>query len=160
MDSFPAVSIRAFRGSDLEALKLLIHWTIDACYTGVYPPRAVDFFKRYHSVEEILERDRAGETLVVEENRKLIATGSLVGWNILGVFVHPDFQHRGYGRAVMSALENNAKASGYPEVALDVSLPSRRFYEGLGYKVLEEHSIDVGEGQRLDYWQARKPLMR
>jgi hypothetical protein len=43
-------------------------------------------------------------------------------------------------------------------VSLSVSLPSRRFYEALGYEIVEERSIDVGEGQRLDFWQAHKAL--
>jgi hypothetical protein len=43
-------------------------------------------------------------------------------------------------------------------VELSVSLPSRRFYENLGYELVEACSIDVGEGQRLDFWKARKML--
>ena len=33
------------------------------------------------------------------------------------------------------------------------------FYEGLGYEMVEEKSKDVGEGQRLDFWKARKFLL-
>jgi hypothetical protein len=29
---------------------------------------------------------------------------------------------------------------------------------GLGYKILEECSVEVGEGQQLHYWKASKPL--
>ena len=60
----------------------------------------------------------------------------------------------------MRELENEAKARGCTESELSVSLPSRGFYEGLGYEMLEECLIDVGEGQHLDFWKARKPLTR
>lgn len=150
--------IRAFRESDLLPLQQLMHQTIDACYVVVYPPRAVDFFKQFHSEEGIIERYRHGEILVVEQDGKMVATGSILGNEIFGVFVHPEFQRRGYGSTLMSALENKAKASGCLEISLSVSLPSRSFYERLGYEVLEACSLDVGEGQRLDYWMARKPL--
>jgi hypothetical protein len=43
-------------------------------------------------------------------------------------------------------------------VVLSVSLPSKGFYEALRYEILQEAHLDVGEGQRLDYWKARKVL--
>ena len=47
----------------------------------------------------------------------------------------------------MAELESRAKAQGITEISLNVSLPSRKFYERLGYDVLAERSFDVGEGQ-------------
>ena len=58
----------------------------------------------------------------------------------------------------MNALENEAGASGVTEIGLAVSLPSKRFYESLGYKIVEKKSADVGAGQRLDFWKAVKQL--
>ncbi len=153
-------NIREFRESDLVPVRRLIHQTIDVCYSGVYPARAVQFFKEFHSEENILERHRKGQILVVEQDGNVIATGAIVGSDIFGVFVHPEFQHRGHGSALMRELENRAKASGCTEAELSVSLPSRRFYESLGYEMLEECSTDVGEGQHLDFWKARKRLTR
>jgi hypothetical protein len=43
-------------------------------------------------------------------------------------------------------------------VCLSVSLPSRTFYVRRGYAVSEMLSGDMGGGQTLDYWQARKSL--
>jgi len=152
--------IREFRESDLVPVWQLIHQTIDVCYSGVYPPRAVQFFKEFHSEEKIMERHRKGEILVVEQDGNVIATGAIVGSDIFGVFVHPEFQHRGHGGTLMGEVENRAKARGCMESELSVSLPSRGFYESLGYEMLEECLIDVGEGQHLNFWKARKPLTR
>jgi ribosomal protein S18 acetylase RimI-like enzyme len=152
--------IREFRESDLVSVRQLIHQTIDTCYSGVYPSRAVRFFKEFHSEEKIMERHREGEILVVEQDGDVIATGTIVGSDIFGIFVHPEFQHRGHGRTLMRELENRAKARGCTESELSVSLPSRGFYESLSYEMLEECSIDVGEGQYLDFWKARKSLKR
>jgi len=58
----------------------------------------------------------------------------------------------------MKALENEARASGVTEIGLSISLPSKSFYESLGYKVVEEISRDVGGGQRLGFWKAVKQL--
>jgi ribosomal protein S18 acetylase RimI-like enzyme len=151
--------IRQFHVSDAEAVRELIHHTIDVSYSPVYPPRAVQFFKDFHSGVKIIERHQTGEILVVEKDGKVIATGSIVGADILGVFVDPEFQHQGYGKSLMQELEKEAIANGIERIVLSVSLPSRRFYEILGYEIIAEHTIDVGEGQRLDYWDARKTLM-
>lgn len=98
--------------------------------------------------------------MVVEQDGNVIATGAIVSNNIFGVFVHPDLQHKGHGGTLMRELENKAKAKGCKESELSVSLPSRGFYESLGYEMLEECSIKVGEGQHLDFWKARKSLAR
>jgi GNAT superfamily N-acetyltransferase len=79
---------------------------------------------------------------------------AVVDGEIVAVFVHPRLQKGGRGKALMKALEHEARASGMAEIGLAISLPSKRFYESLGYKVVEEKSIDVGEGQRLDFWKA------
>lgn len=136
----------------------MIYNTIHVSYSGVYPVRAVQFFKEYHSNERILERSRTGEILIVEREGAIVATGSLVGNEISAVFVSPDFQGHGYGKRIMRELESRANAQGIPEVILNVSLPSRKFYENLDYEILPERSIDVGEGQVLNYWPARKIL--
>ena len=159
MPKAPSLKIRRFRKPDLGPLRQLIHATIDLSYAEVYPPRAVAFFKTFHSKEKILARSAAGTVLVIEEEGGLTATGSLVEGEIFAVFVHPRFQQGGRGKALMLALEDEARAQGVTESELSVSLPSLPFYRGLGYEIVEERSRDVGEGQWLDFWKAKKRLV-
>jgi len=154
-----AATPRSFLPGDLESVRVLIHRTIDACYKGVYPPRAVAFFKQHHSSENILDRSRHGEILVVEREGTPVATGSITGGEISGVFVDPAYQQSGIGARLMLALERRAVEKGLAEVVLDVSLPSRGFYERLGYAITETCAIEVGEGQKLHYWKAKKRLL-
>lgn len=150
--------IRLFRKTDEDFLRRMICDTINASYAGVYPPRAVEFFKDYHSTAKIAERSTAGEVLVLERDGSILATGSLVDSEIIGVFVRPDCQRQNLGKTMMVELERRAKANGLSEVTLSVSLPSRKFYEYLGYEVLAERSLGVGEGQYLSYWPGKKAL--
>jgi GNAT superfamily N-acetyltransferase len=152
------MQVRQFHDSDLIPLHRMICDTIDVSYSGVYPVRAVQFFKEYHSEEKIMERSQAGEVLIIERGGFIVATGVLVGNEILGVFVKSSEQGQGYGKTIMSEPERRARAKGLSEVVLSVSLPSRKFYENLEYKVLVNCSLDVDEGQHLDYWPARKTL--
>ncbi len=150
--------MRAFRAADLEPVQELIHTTIDASYTSVYPPRAVRFFKDYHTPDRILERQATGEVVVAERDGDLVATGAIVADHVVAVFVHPRYQRRGIGGGVMDALEGAARAAGRPSVHLDVSLPSEGFYRSRGYRLLESCWIDVGDDERLVYWTAEKSL--
>ena len=153
------IRIRPFRQSDARALRRLICETIDVSYAALYPPRALAFFKDFHGEREIEERSRNGTLLVAEENGELMATGSLVDGEIFAVFVRPQRQQAGLGKALMKALEEQARANGVTESLLSVSLASKRFYEGLGYQIVEARSKDLGKGQRLDFWKAKKQLV-
>lgn len=153
------IKVRPFQRADLDSLQRLIWETIDVSYSAVYPPRALAFFKEFHAKQEIIERSEAGTVLVTEENGDLIATGSLVNGEIFAVFVHPAFQGVGHGKALMRVLEDEARAAGVSESLLSVSLPSKRFYKDLGYEIVETCSRDLGGGQRLDFWKAKKRLM-
>ncbi len=56
----------------------------------------------------------------------------------------------------MTQLEQIAMEKEISELSLSISLPSRRFYEHLGYKVLDECFLDVGGGEFLKYWSGKK----
>lgn len=145
------MGLRGFRDADAVAVHALIHRTIDACYPAVYPPRAVDFFKRFHSLEAVSNRASAGHVVVVDDVSGILATGARTGHEISGVFVAPEAQGQGLGALVMDALESGVLAAGEAVARLDVSLPSRGFYEQRGYVVVAHRSIDVGDGQRLGH---------
>ncbi|MCU0724077.1 MAG: GNAT family N-acetyltransferase [Planctomycetes bacterium] len=152
--------IRRARPGDLPGVLRLVHGTIDACYAGVYPPNAVRRFKELHTEAQIAEDARAGITLVAEADGQTVGTGTVVGDHVKRVFVDPTMQGRGVGRAIMARLEEEARRGGVPEIRLEVSIPSRKFYETLGYADFTDSSWDVGDGQRLLFWTAGKGLGR
>jgi GNAT superfamily N-acetyltransferase len=151
-------TIREFGENDLIAVRDLIHRTIDYCYFRDYPVRAIEYFKEFHSENNILQRFKNGTILVAEQHGNIIGTGSIVGFEIFGVFVHPEFQHFGHGKELMWYLEDKARGKKCCELNLSVSLPSIRFYETLGYTMVKKCSIDIGDGQQLCYWMAKKTL--
>lgn len=153
-----SIVIAPLTSADVDSVHGLIHRSIDACYTRVYPPRAVDFFKAYHSAEAIGRRASHGVVLVAWRGDRIVGTGSLVDGEISGVFVDPAEQGLGIGALLMDALEDRACAGGAKSATLSVSLPSRGFYERRGYRVSDPLTTDVGEGQHLEYREAEKDL--
>ena len=150
--------LREPKKEEVQDVVSLIRETIRDCYVGIYPPRAVEFFLNYHSNSSIEQRTSIGLVLIVEKNGEIVATGSLVGNEISGVFVRSDLQHQGIGNLLMNELEARAITAGYGKVTLSISLPSLHFYEKRGYKVVKTGQIDVGMGEYLKYWEGRKPL--
>ncbi len=58
----------------------------------------------------------------------------------------------------MTHLEARARSAGASCAALHASLPSKRFYDSLGYSTVEEASRAVANGQSLRFYHMRKPL--
>ncbi|MER8461988.1 GNAT family N-acetyltransferase [Mesorhizobium sp. M1396] len=159
MTESPKINIRSSEIDDLPALSRLIFRTVETSYSGVYPPRAIAFLKQFHSEEKVLQRIETGVTLVAEQGSQLIATASLDGQEITAVFVDPDRQRLGFGQLLMQDLEERARKNGLRETILSVSLPSKKFYERLGYQIVEERIKDLGDGQSLKFWKAKKRLV-
>lgn len=82
--------------------------------------------------------------LVGEAERVIVAT-AMAGYdghrgNVYYVAVSPDFQGRGYGRAIMAEVERQLTAAGCPKINLMVRSgndPVIDFYRRLGYTIDE-----------------------
>ena len=152
------IQIRRFRRGDLPVIKKLIFDTIDTCYPAGYPKEAIQYFKQYHCNKNILKGAAEGHTIVLKKNNRVIATGTILGDHILRVFVDPQFQGRGLGKLIMNKLEEKAISSGIKAVILDASLPSKKFYDSLGYTTLEKTYVKVDNGKKLHYYKMNKNL--
>ncbi len=153
------IKIREFRDDDLIGVKDLIYRTIDRCYPDFYCTEAVEFFKRWHSDDKILKNAREGYTIILEQGDRIIGTGTVVGDEIARVFVEPASQKCGFGKLIMQKLEEKALSQGINIVKLDASLPSKKFYDLLGYVTLEETFLDLENNRRLDYYKMHKSLI-
>lgn len=152
--------IRDFRETDIEDILNLISIVIDDSYLHFYPLQAINFLKALYSSERILARSRKGKTLVLEKNGHIIGAGFILAGEILGVFINPAFQHQGYGRKLMIELEKIAISDNRPRVWLSLALPTREFFEDLGYQIIKKCSVEVKSGKRLYYWTASKELKK
>ena len=152
------VQIREFTEDDLLSVYRLIQDTIDVSYYEAYPREAVEFFKDYHSEEQILNDAAHGYTIVAEYKNEVLGTGTLFGINIRRVFVSPPHQHRGTGKLVVRELEKKALLEKSATLDLEASLVSRQFWESLGFVVQREDFVPVRNDQRLYYYQMTKTL--
>jgi putative acetyltransferase len=83
-----------------------------------------------------------GHTLVSEENGRLIGVAGLFDSEIQRLYVRPEAQRKGVGRALVEALEQEAKRRGYKTIDLDASPSSVPFYEHFGYIARRKTQMD------------------
>jgi len=152
-------SIRPFHEADLMPLKSMIHRTIAVCYPGHYCIEAVRFFTNYHDEQAIRRDAKAGCTVVLDRAGRVIGTGTLVCDEIKRVFVAPMAQRHGAGRRIMEYLEEMARSLGATTVRLDASLPSKVFYDKLGYVTMEKTFLPLENDRRLDFFRMQRSLL-
>ena len=153
-----AVQVRRYEERDLDEVHALVVRTIRHCYPPHYPPRAVEFFIEHHNRENIAEDGVQAFMVVATAGNRIVGTGTLSSGTVARVFVDPELQGSGIGVAMMNALESEACRSGVDRLTLHSSVPALRFYQRLGYEVLSDGALDVGEGEELRYALMCKPL--
>jgi ribosomal protein S18 acetylase RimI-like enzyme len=98
--------------------------------------------------------EAGGEFLVGEVDGELVAMGALrrvssASAQITRMRVHPRWQRRGFGRALLERLEDRARELGFTTVRLDTTVQqhaARALYEGAGYRMVgtgHEHGYEV-----------------
>ena len=158
MDAALTYRPRAATAGDVPALHALVHRTIAESYRGHDAPAAIAFFQDFHNRTEIAARLARGRVLLVEEAGVPIATGTLDGAEILGLFVAPERQGRGLGRLLVEALLEEARARDLPSVHLSMALPSYDFYARLGFVPGEDLATVLPSGEAIRYRMARLSL--
>ncbi len=152
-------SLRKFHRRDLDQVFTLVLRTIDASYPPFYSPTVIDYFKKYHQREKILHDAERGWTVVLEDEREILATGTLLETNIRRVFVDPLSQRRGYGRLIMRELEAKAVEKGLKFVDLDASLFAKNFYLDLHYVIMKHGAYPLTKNDILGYYKMAKSFL-
>ena len=133
---------------DLAAVKAITQTTIRAVYPRYYPAGAVEFFLNHHSDERIRADLAAGKVFLLFDSGKAVGTVTVDGDEICRLFVLPEHQGRGYGRALLDLAERTILAR-HDEVRIDASLPAKGIYKKRGYRETEYRTIRAENGDRL-----------
>lgn len=153
MDAF---HIRPVKTTDAPALAALHVRTSRMVYADILPPHLLDAMtiterkRRWIDIWTNAGADEA--TLVAAEDRRLIGFGHCgrqrdasvpFAGEFYAVYVQPEMQQRGAGRALMQAMARFLMARGMPAASLWVmrdNRGARRFYEAIGGRLVAEKS--------------------
>ena len=108
-----------------------------------YTPKFINYLVESYE-KKFLKRPEL-YTIVIEREGKVLGTGSLsTQGQILDVFIDINYHGKGFGKSIMSRLEDIAVKNNFSSLFLYSSISATQFYEKLGYSRIEE--LDHGDG--------------
>jgi putative acetyltransferase len=151
-------SIRAFRPSDGTALADLHRKAILATPDAYYTRPERESWAAGLKPDFYVPSEGGSIEVAVDPEDRPVAFCQSAGDAVLGLYVHPDWQRSGVGRALMHRAETRIAAAGHRTVRVHASNSAVPFYEGLGYAVVEATSHETRGGLVLLSTRLTKPL--
>ena len=140
---------------DADIVFQITQVTINTVYPKYYPSGAVEFFSQHHSMDRIVSDIADGNVYLLTVDGKPVGTVTVSDNHINRLFVLPDCQHQGYGKALMDFAEEKIFSS-FDTIELDASFPAKKIYLKRGYSEVEYNVIDAEGGDHLCYDVMRK----
>ncbi|MFG2077874.1 Acetyltransferase (GNAT) family protein [Nonomuraea maritima] len=140
------LAIRRYRWSDLDTI-LALH-RICLAEVGLVPGDGVYYDDDFPRIQEIY-LGPGGDFLVGEADSRVVAMGGLKPVDtdtaeICRLRVHPEFQRRGFGAAMLAALEQRAVELGFGSVRGDTTLNQQAalgLYARQGWRELSRQRV-------------------
>lgn len=134
--------VDAFTPSDAPEVAALVAHTLRESNAADYPPEEIERLVRGHTPERIREMFREGPGFVAREDGIVTGAARLAPswekpgeeWWLRTVFVLPERQGYGVGRALVERLEACAGERGGRVLRLGASKTAHEFYRRLGYR--------------------------
>ena len=118
---------------DAAAISHLIRRTLQETNARDYAPAIVSRVVANFMPNRMAALIATREVFVATHQEQIVATASLDGATIRSVFVLPEFQRRGLGRALVEHVEAVARAARLARLAVPSSIGAEGFYHRLGY---------------------------
>lgn len=140
------MKIRRYRWSDLDTI-LALH-QVCLAEVGLFPGDGVYYDDDFPLIHRIYIA-AGGDFLVGELDRRVVAMGGLKPVDqgvaeLCRLRVHPEFQRRGLGSAMLLALESRAVELGFHSVRGDTTLNQHAaltLYERSGWREIERRQV-------------------
>ena len=136
--------------NNLEDVRNITQTTIRDIYPKYYPSGAVDFFSKHHSDEHIRDDISAGKVYILNDGDAIVGTVTISEGSINRLFVLPECQHKGFGKALLDFAEEKILET-FDHVQMDASFPAKQIYKLRGYKEIEYNRIETENGDYLCY---------
>jgi len=140
----------------LDIIRNITHTTIKAIYPRYYPSGAVNYFIEHHKTENISADIQEGYVYIItNENSDVVGTVTIKQNEINRLFVLPEFQGLGSGKALMDFAEKIIFEK-YKEIIISSSLPAKKMYLKRGYSESSYNVIITENGDFLCYDEMKK----
>lgn len=134
------MDIRRFEEQDAREVSELIRKTIRISNTKDYPVELMEQLIEAESPEHVLERASWTHFYVAEEQDNIIGCGAIGPYwgkedesSLFTIFVLPEYQGKGIGRAIIDTLEKDEFFLRAKRIEIPASITGVPFYLKMGY---------------------------
>ena len=167
MNEHSDIKIREATKNDIAKIRALANDTWPVTYKDILSEGQLRYMMELIYGEESLNKqfDLEHHFLIAEEKQKQLAFAS---YNMLKpgvyklqkVYVLPSEQGRGLGKLLINHIIESIKREGATSLLLNVNRynTAKQVYEHLGFTVIGEEDIDIGEGYFMNDYVMEKKL--
>lgn len=132
--------IRRFQNTDAAEVSALIQKTLRISNSKDYPPAHIERDVLFFTPENVIQRAQWTHFYVACKNDQIIGCGAIGPyWNkedessLFNIFVLPEHQGKGYGRAIIETLEKDEYFLRAKRIEIPASITACHFYRKMGY---------------------------
>ena len=161
-----SMNIRRFQESDAAAVSELIRTTLQITNSRDYPPEIINALIERETPDHILQRASWTHFYVAEADSEIIGSGAIGPYwdrqdesSLFTIFVRPDCQGKGVGKAIVETLERDSFALRAKRIEIPASITGLPFYLKMGYSY--KNGIAEPDEERLYRLEkSRKTIIR
>lgn len=134
------MNIRPFEQTDAVAVSELIRNTIRISNVKDYPIELMERLIESQTPQHVIERASWTHFYVVQQQKKIIGCGAIGPYwgkedesSLFTIFVLPEYQGKGIGRAIINTLENDIYFLRARRIEIPASITGVPFYLKMGY---------------------------
>ncbi|MEE0510631.1 MAG: GNAT family N-acetyltransferase [Peptococcaceae bacterium] len=151
------MEIRLAETHDIALVTHIVQQTIREQYPHYYPPGAVTLFLEGHNEAQIGADVAKGIVYLCLDDDQAVGTITIDDNHLTRLYVRPDHQGHGYGRALLDFAEAKV-AQQHDTARLETTPLGRAIYRKRGYVETEYHLMWAPNGDLLTYDDMEKKL--
>lgn len=149
------IQIREATKNDMKIVHTLAHTIWPTTYKEILTVPQLEYMLKLIYSESSLKKqfEQGHNFLIVEEDKKPIAFADYNQlkddvYKLQKIYVLPDQQGKSIGKLLINYVIEKVRAKGATVLLLNVNRnnKAKQFYEHLGFKIIGEEDIDIGEG--------------
>ncbi len=151
------ISIKEALPNELNIIQDIAHKTWPVTYSEILTNEQLSYMlDRFYSIEVLNGNSQNGHHFILaKEADQTLGFASYVHdhpqnftTKIPKIYVLPETQGKGVGRKLIEAIETEARKHGAAKLTLNVNRfnKAQSFYEHLGFKIVKEENVPIGNG--------------
>lgn len=167
MNDLSTITIREATKDDIHLIHTLAHEIWPITYSTILSAEQLEYMLEHIYSEASLQKqfETGHHFLIAEENKKPVAFADYNQlkddvYKLQKIYVLSNQQGKGIGKLLINHIIQKIKVEGATVLLLNVNRhnKAKQAYEHLGFKIIGEEDIDIGEGYFMNDYILEKKL--